>query len=177
MACNDRSSWTDITEEFKHACTDLDVGELLHDAGFGLYEAMSAFEMMDPKMDSGIIDVNTSKAPPKTFASCKESGELKLDDIPPSEACDIIDGTLCCVASWLEGGSMAQTVFANLYMHNPHAIEDRVMRASCTAMLKLVGVIRELVTTTCVYEEDHFQPMTHGFQLAETVTAHRVIGK
>lgn len=34
---------------------DLKLGELLHDEQFGLFEAMSAIEMMDPKMDAGMI--------------------------------------------------------------------------------------------------------------------------
>lgn len=33
----------------------LTLGELLHDPSFGLFEAMSAIEMMDPKMDAGMI--------------------------------------------------------------------------------------------------------------------------
>jgi len=31
------------------------MGELLHDPWFGLFEAMSAIEMMDPKMDAGMM--------------------------------------------------------------------------------------------------------------------------
>lgn len=34
---------------------DLELGELLHDESFGLFEAMSAIEMMDPKMDAGML--------------------------------------------------------------------------------------------------------------------------
>lgn len=34
---------------------DLELGELLHDELFGLFEAMSAIEMMDPKMDAGML--------------------------------------------------------------------------------------------------------------------------
>jgi len=33
----------------------LGLGELLHDPSFGLFEAMSAIEMMDPKMDAGMM--------------------------------------------------------------------------------------------------------------------------
>lgn len=35
--------------------SDLSLGELLHDDMFGLFEAMSAIEMMDPKMDAGMM--------------------------------------------------------------------------------------------------------------------------
>lgn len=33
----------------------MNLGELLHDDLFGLFEAMSAIEMMDPKMDAGMM--------------------------------------------------------------------------------------------------------------------------
>uniref|UniRef100_A0AAQ5ZCP5 N-alpha-acetyltransferase 35, NatC auxiliary subunit n=1 Tax=Amphiprion ocellaris TaxID=80972 RepID=A0AAQ5ZCP5_AMPOC len=49
------ANWVDITHEFKGACKELNLGELLHDKLFGLFEAMSAIEMMDPKMDAGMI--------------------------------------------------------------------------------------------------------------------------
>ncbi|KAF2364703.1 NatC N(alpha)-terminal acetyltransferase Mak10 subunit [Trinorchestia longiramus] len=48
-------NWTDITAEFFDASKELDLGELLHDELFGLFEAMSAIEMMDPKMDAGMM--------------------------------------------------------------------------------------------------------------------------
>lgn len=41
----------------------LELGELLHDPTFGLFEAMSAIEMMDSKMDAGMI-CNKGKRPP-----------------------------------------------------------------------------------------------------------------
>src|SRR5688572_20904567 len=40
---------------------DLKLGELVHDDMFGLFEAMSAIEMMDPKMDAGMICNRGSK--------------------------------------------------------------------------------------------------------------------
>lgn len=46
--------WKDITKEFFVAIKDLSLGELMHHELFGLFEAMSAIEMMDPKMDAGM---------------------------------------------------------------------------------------------------------------------------
>lgn len=69
----DQNNWIDITKtfnenvkglvlywNFKLLCiynyfTGLKLGELLHDEFFGLFEAMSAIEMMDPKMDAGML--------------------------------------------------------------------------------------------------------------------------
>lgn len=58
-------NWTDITKEFTEAVKELELGELLHDNLFGLFEAMSAIEMMDPKMDAGMC--NRDYKPTRTF--------------------------------------------------------------------------------------------------------------
>lgn len=42
--------------------TELELGELLHGYFFGLFEAMSAIEIMDPKMDAGMMCNRESKA-------------------------------------------------------------------------------------------------------------------
>jgi hypothetical protein len=46
--------FVDITKDFFESITELKLGELLHHDFFGLFEAMSAIEMMDPKMDVGM---------------------------------------------------------------------------------------------------------------------------
>ena len=48
-------SWKEVTNIFRDSADELVLGELLHDANFGLFEAMSAIEMMDPKMDAGML--------------------------------------------------------------------------------------------------------------------------
>jgi hypothetical protein len=48
--------WKEITSDFFDSVKDLELGELLHYQLFGLFEAMSAIEMMDKKMDIGMID-------------------------------------------------------------------------------------------------------------------------
>lgn len=46
---------------------ELSLGELVHHQKlFGLFEAMSAIEMMDPKMDAGMC-CNKNASPPLTF--------------------------------------------------------------------------------------------------------------
>lgn len=53
--------WKEITNDFLTSIEDLDLGELLHYEMFGLFEAMSAIEMMDKKMDIGMIDDKDDK--------------------------------------------------------------------------------------------------------------------
>lgn len=57
--------------------TGLTMGELLHDPSFGLFEAMSAIEMMDPKMDAGMI-CNKGK---RTIMNFDQSVEVKTSKI------------------------------------------------------------------------------------------------
>lgn len=43
--------------------SELSLGELMHNEMFGLFEAMSAIEMMDPKMDAGMCCNKNTEAP------------------------------------------------------------------------------------------------------------------
>ena len=54
---------------------ELELGELLHHEMFGLFEAMSAIEMMDKKMDIGMID-EKEKAPLTFEVAVKVSADL-----------------------------------------------------------------------------------------------------
>lgn len=58
--------WKEITNDFFESVNELKLGELLHFEMFGLFEAMSAIEMMDKKMDIGMID-GKDKNVPLTF--------------------------------------------------------------------------------------------------------------
>ncbi|XP_071954055.1 N-alpha-acetyltransferase 35, NatC auxiliary subunit-like isoform X2 [Antedon mediterranea] len=78
--------------------------------------------------------------------------------------------------TWLEGHSLAQTVFTSLYTHNADIIEDRCIRAFTLAILKMVDIIKDKVIRAAVYEEEDFQPLLYGFQLASNVTEMRVCG-
>jgi len=39
-----------------------------------------------------------------------QAGHLKLDDISNAEQIGVIDSSLACLVTWLEGHSLAQTV-------------------------------------------------------------------
>lgn len=58
--------WNQITNEFFESVQELELGELLHYELFGLFEAMSAIEMMDKKMDIGMLE-GKEKNVPLTF--------------------------------------------------------------------------------------------------------------
>lgn len=168
-------NWVDITDEFKEAIKDLELGELLHDELFGLFEAMSAIEMMDPKMDAG-MRCNRGNKPPLTFHQAIERNILPLHNIPLKDQLAVMDNTWACMVSWLDGHSLAQTVFTNLYLHSPHSIQDKALRAFCIAIFKIIDIIKDFINRGLVFEEEDFQPLMYGYRLMPDVTDARTIG-
>nr|CAD7443713.1 unnamed protein product [Timema bartmani] len=164
-------NWVDVTDEFFIAVKDLELGELLHDESFGLFEAMSAIEMMDPKMDAGMLCNRGSKTA-LNFDQAVQTGALKLQDLTLAEQIGIIDCTLACLVSWLEGHSLAQTVFTNLYLHRPHQIGDRCIKAFSICVFKIVDIIKDFVNR----QEEDFQSMVYGYRLVPDVSEPRALG-
>lgn len=113
-------------------------------------------------MDVGMMCNRKTKI--LNFEQSIEAGQLKVSDFTMEERIGIIDETFACLATWLEGHSLAQTVFTNLYLHNPGLINDRPMKAFCFSILKIVDFIKQLVGNNAnVIDEEIFQSM-YGFQ-------------
>ncbi|KAF8768223.1 N-alpha-acetyltransferase 35 like protein [Argiope bruennichi] len=161
-------NWIDVTEEFFKATEELELGQLLHDDMFGLFEAMSAIEMMDPKMDAGMM-CNRGNKKVLNFDQALKADKLKIKDLTVEEQIGIIDATLACLVTWLEGHSLAQTVFTNLYLQKPHMVEDKIIRAFSIHSLKLLDVIRDFINKAGVFEEEDFQPVMYGYKLANDI--------
>ena len=61
---------------------------------FGLFEAMSAIEMMDPKMDAGMME-NQAQTKIKSFKQAVEDKLVKINNFDMEEKIAIVDNTLC----------------------------------------------------------------------------------
>jgi len=168
-------NWKEVTSVFRDSADELLLGELLHDANFGLFEAMSAIEMMDPKMDAGML-CNQGVRKIQSLEHGIESGQVKISGFEKNELCEIMDATLRCLVTWLEGHSTAQSLFTNVYLHNPFIIEDVALKSFCIGILRLIDIVREIVNKSAAYEEEDFQAMTYGFKLAPDVTDVRAAG-
>lgn len=153
--------------------TELKLGELVHDDLFGLYDAMAAIELMDPKMDAGMMCNKSKKVLP--FDEMVEKGMIKVDGFTTAELIGIIDDTFACLVTWLDGHSLAQTVFINLYLHSPSLIVDRSLKAFAVVTLKLVDIINDFVHQASVYEEEDFQPKTYNFNLAANTSVSKAL--
>lgn len=148
---------------------ELSLGELVHDEMFGLLDAMSAIEMMDPKMDAGMMCNRTSKKI-LNFGDAVQAGTLKIEDLSFEERIGIVDDTVACLVTWLEGHSLAQTVFTNVYFQSPLEIIDPCLKSFSIVILKIVDLIREFITKPCVYEEEDFQPLVYGYPLCQEIS-------
>jgi hypothetical protein len=90
-------NWTEITDEFFESVRELELGELLHYELFGLFEAMSAIEMMDKKMDIGMLE-GREKNVPLTFEVA-----VKVFDGVAGGRMELAGGTGDSLESWKSG--------------------------------------------------------------------------
>ncbi|KAJ6759023.1 GLUCOSE REPRESSIBLE PROTEIN MAK10 [Salix koriyanagi] len=110
IPATENTVWADASPLLETVCKELRDGELIHGDNFNLYAAMSALEIMDPKMDSGIIN---------KYASVDEAIEDGLAPVPISidktvdVQCiiDIIDHLLSCEATWHKGSLVGTDCF------------------------------------------------------------------
>ncbi|RHN63998.1 putative NatC N(alpha)-terminal acetyltransferase, Mak10 subunit [Medicago truncatula] len=163
----DNSVWADVSPLLHAACQDLHEGDLIHGDNFNLFAAMSALEIMDPKMDSGMAS---------TYYSLDEAIENGAAPVPVSDdkttdvrcIIDIFDHILACEATWHKGHSLAQTVYSCLYLLRPertssHALLHsfcQIIRATCKAVLSVVSDSR-------THEEEDLFIMAYGLPLNE----------
>ncbi|THU69722.1 hypothetical protein C4D60_Mb08t17390 [Musa balbisiana] len=141
IPAGDQTVWADAGPLIVAACSELQDGELIHAENFSLFAAMSALEIMDPKMDSGIENSG--------YHSIEEAIENNIAPVPLS-----LDSTIdvqCILdATWHKGHSLAQTVFSCIYLlrierTSPHALLHsycRIMRAICNALVSVVSDAR-----------------------------------
>ncbi|KAK4431770.1 N-alpha-acetyltransferase 35, NatC auxiliary subunit [Sesamum alatum] len=157
--------WADVSPLLRLACNDLRSDELISGENFNLFAAMSALEIMDPKMDSGIVS---------TYYSVDEAIDSGAAPIPLNfdrtvdiqRIIDIMDHLLACEATWHKGGSLAQTVFSCIYLLRPertssHALLHsfcRVIRTTCSAVVSVVSDAR-------TNEEEDLFTMAYGLPL------------
>lgn len=112
-ARDDADCWYDAQSVLRDITSHLQHGQMFHSEHFSLFEAMSAVEIGDPKMDAGL---DTASAP--TPEDLIEQGLAPLDLTGP-QLIATLDRLAAMQASWHSGNSIAQTVFVCLYMLKP----------------------------------------------------------
>lgn len=150
----------DIKALLERARASLPVGRLIATDTFNLFEAMSALEVGNAKMDP------TSQPPGQTLEQLLESGAAPLY-LSPVQLLSVMDQLLCLEATWHTGASAAQTVFASLYMLTPERTSagNAVLGAYCGALLATCREVRDTVHAGCVCDEEDFNTNTQGLPI------------
>ncbi|KAI9718854.1 MAG: hypothetical protein M1828_006543 [Chrysothrix sp. TS-e1954] len=174
----------DITTDFARACKGLEVGQLVKDENFTLFESVQALEVMDPKMDSG----------------CLEVGETLEDNynvsapLYPDGVVGIIDQLLSYEAAWHQGYPLSQTLFTSLHIDHlltqkraPNVLPtftarcddeaapievkflETVLQAYCIGIVKSCDIVLEMVTAQNYYEEEDLTTQTYQRDLLTDV--------
>ncbi|UIZ28017.1 hypothetical protein KXD40_004446 [Peronospora effusa] len=108
------AEWRDVTQLMSAAAKELKVGQLMHEDDFKLFDSMSALELMDPKMDSGML---VNGAPPQSISARLESGAVPLEFLSARDVLATLDELSCCETGWLNGLPLVQTLLTSVYMH------------------------------------------------------------
>ncbi|KAK0748539.1 Mak10 subunit, NatC N-terminal acetyltransferase-domain-containing protein [Apiosordaria backusii] len=169
----------DVTGKFRAAAGGLELGELVKDGFFSLFESVGALEIMDPKMDSGCL------APGESLDEDYDVGR----PLSPGEVIGIIDQLFCLEMAWYQGYPLSQTLLTNVYidrMLEPEPVtlqeadfireggpgEQRdamhtVLRAYCLGLVKCCWYINDRIKFEHYYEEEDFVTNTYHRSLLD----------
>ncbi|KAK9901701.1 hypothetical protein WJX75_009287 [Coccomyxa subellipsoidea] len=154
LAC-ESCAWLDIEELIQDAAEALQEGELVHDDHFSLYEAMSAVEIGDPKLDAGMC------TGPSGVQEVRPASSLSSSD-----ALAVADRLFAAEATWHQGNNLPQTVFTCLYILQPRSAEGHIaLEALCKATHATCIAVRDLVLAGNVCEDEDFALHTFGMHM------------
>ncbi|CAG8515287.1 6352_t:CDS:10 [Paraglomus occultum] len=174
----------DITKFLDEVTEEFELGQLVHLESFGLYDAMSSIEIMDPKMDSGMIfesDINKKAFDPFVL-------------LTPKEVLGVMDRLFICEMTWHSGHSLSQTLYTCLYLDHldnitldafaspdknddstPAELVAVVLKAYILGTVKCCHLVWEEMYKGHVYEEEDFATNRYGKSLCEDKSISDVI--
>ncbi|KAF5349588.1 hypothetical protein D9756_008923 [Leucocoprinus leucothites] len=107
----------DVRSVFEDAAADMNDDQMLFMDGFSLQDAMAAFEIGEPRLDSGYIPAGGVR--PKFNP---------LAPLLPEEICWIIDRAFSYEMEWHNGNFMSHTVLTLLYIHHLDSIDPDLVQ-------------------------------------------------
>lgn len=149
----ENDEWQDVTELFSNARKEMQIGELIHLKSFSLQSAMSAIELMDPKMDIG-------------FGEARSVSDVVLPQtLSDGQVINVMDQLLLCFMSWLDAHTLPQTVFSCVYAQLLAQIPRVELLSFLRVMLATMESIINLVHGEKVADDEDFMTSTYGFDL------------
>ena len=133
-----------INERFRSACSHLSYGEIVALPDFSYLESMSAVELLDSRLDSGM-------------ALLAEPIPEVSSELTPLQLQGYLDTTIFHIAQWLEGQSLPHTLYSSIYLHQPALLENNlVVKAVLAFVLFLSETLHKLIhQTNCLREDDY----------------------
>ncbi|KAG2449911.1 hypothetical protein HYH02_000017 [Chlamydomonas schloesseri] len=139
---------------------------MIHGEAFSLFEAMSALEAGNPKMDAAASPAADRPTLEALLADLESTAPLaELSDAGLLAA---LDQLLAMEASWHTGSSAMQTVYACLYMLRIDRVKEhdstvaRALYAFCRALQCHCASVRDLIIKGGVCEEEDMNLMVGG---------------
>ncbi|KAI9355359.1 Mak10 subunit, NatC N-terminal acetyltransferase-domain-containing protein [Zopfochytrium polystomum] len=167
----DSLPFKDVSTILLEASSRMTLSQVVSLPHFRLWDAMSAIEVMDPKMDPGVA-VERSR---------RNDRERIANDVPKmafsgKQIIAIADQLLSTEMTWLGGNVLTQTVFSCILTHVPLSVPNFIMRAFVISTLKTVSRMREEILSAKAFEEDEFVASSGDFGLVEEIGISEVIG-
>jgi N-alpha-acetyltransferase 35, NatC auxiliary subunit len=145
--------WEDCTELLTMTMTEMRVGEMIHPGNFSMYAAMSAIELMEPKMDVGCGPARNVHNTPLP---------VTLSDVEVVRICDEL---LACLATWMHAHTLPQTVFSCAYVQRVEDIPRPELAAFVHILLATVAMFRHIVSAEQVTDEEDFIAFDFGLKI------------
>ena len=155
----------DITKRYFSSCSSLELGELVCLPDFSLQDSIAALEIMDPKMDNGIVE----NAEEEQRYDCSKT-------LLPDEILAIIDQLFASEMSWHGGSSLPQTLFTCVYVqqvlgksltirgfnNDESSLLNQVLFPYVVATVKCSEICRDEYLTGYLYEEEDISSADYG---------------
>ncbi|KAI0263774.1 Mak10 subunit, NatC N-terminal acetyltransferase-domain-containing protein [Gloeopeniophorella convolvens] len=173
---------------FLAAAQDMDPSDVILTEDFTLYDAMSALEIGDPRMDSGLILDEQEQNPPF----------VPFAPLLPEEVCYILDRAIACEMEWHSGYTLSQTVFSCLYVHHlddispevatryappqhdparPMELLTVVLRAAITGLLKCCDLSWRELNKGRLFDTEDWHSEKFGVSLVEGLQVETVLSR
>ncbi|PPQ78350.1 hypothetical protein CVT25_011633 [Psilocybe cyanescens] len=179
-------AFQDVTNLFLEASADLEPDYLLFMENFTLQDSMSALEIGEPRLDSGLV-VQEQLRPPFN----------PLTPLLPEEVCWILDKALAFESEFHAGNFLAHTVHTLLYVHHlrdidpdvlvpstsetdpsrPIELVTVVLRSAVQGLLKCCDLTWRELARGGMYDTEDWQSDKCEVSLLEGVSTYHIISK
>jgi hypothetical protein len=156
----------DITERVIEAARQLEKGQMITSERFSLDDAMSAIELMEPKMDPGFDILR------KEYSSQEIRNRIVSADLSDEGSRRVADSIMFLVLQWLKGHLFIQTVQSSLFVVERESLLSSDISSLSNETLAMCKSLRSFISSAYLSDEEDFVGYMFGFDedLVENMT-------